>query len=100
MGKRRYPPISPSEVKAIVLALGFRHKRTQGSHEHYEREATDDLPRKIVTIDMHYDEFDDDLIKSMIAQSGYSRDKFYGATKHTARKGGVLYLAPTPRTTP
>ena len=37
-------------------------------------------------MDEHYQEFDDDLIKKMIGQSKHSRDEFYGATKHTARR--------------
>ena len=91
MGKRRYPPLTPSEVKAIVLALGFRHRRTQGAHAHYERQAIAGLPRSLVTVDEHYPEFDDDLIKKMIAQSNHTRDEFYGATKHTAKKAGVRF---------
>ena len=97
MGKRKYPPLTPSEIKAIALALGFKHRRTQGAHAHYEREAIGGFPRSIITVDEHYSEFDDDLIKMMISQSKHSRDQFYGATKQTARKAGVpLYRPPTP----
>ena len=72
MGKRKYPPLTPSEVKSIIVALGFRHKRTQGGHSHYEREAMRKFPRSIVTVDDHYPEFDDDLIKKMIGQSNHN----------------------------
>ena len=99
MGKRKYPPLTPSEVKAIAVALGFKYRRTEGAHSHYVREATGGFPRSLITIDDHYPEFDDDLIKKMIGQSKHSRDEFYGATKQTARKGGVrLYLVPRPET--
>jgi len=95
MGKRKYPPLTPNEVKAITLALGFRYRRTQGSHAHYEREAIGKYPRAVISIDEHYQQFDDDLIKNMIGQSKHTRDEFYGATKGTAKKGGVrLYTFP------
>jgi len=101
MGKRKYPPLTPSEVKSIVGALGFKFRRKDGSHAQYERLATGKYPRSIVTIDEHYSEFDDDLIKNMIRQSNHSRDEFYGATKSTARKGGVkLYQYVEPQTKP
>ena len=63
MGQRKYPPLTPSEVKAVVLSLGFKHARTHGAHAHYERQTIGKFPRSIVTVDEHYPEFDDDLIK-------------------------------------
>ena len=100
MGQRKYPPLTPSEVKSIVISLGFKYRRTQGDHAHYEREATGKYPRSIVTVDEHYPQFDDDLIKKMIGQSKHSRDEFYGATKSTARKASVpLYVVPSPEVT-
>lgn len=86
MGRRKYPPLTPSEVAAIVCALGFRFNRQEGSHAHYERAAADGLPRKIVTIDTAIATFSQELIKSMIRQSGFDREQFYGATKKTAKK--------------
>jgi predicted RNA binding protein YcfA (HicA-like mRNA interferase family) len=86
MGKRKYPPLSPSEVINIVEALGFRFKRQNGSHQHYEGFAEDLKTRKIVTVDNSVDEFWEDLIKSMIRQSGWPREKFYGATRKTSKK--------------
>ena len=78
MGKRKYLPLTPFEVKAIVVAPRFRHRRTQGAHAHYEREAGQKYPRSIVTIDEHYAEFDAGLIKSMIGQPRHTRDDTYG----------------------
>ncbi|MGO4885024.1 MAG: type II toxin-antitoxin system HicA family toxin [Bryobacteraceae bacterium] len=95
MGKRRYPPLTPSEVIAILASLGFSKVRQDGSHAHYEHEATSEHPRSIVTVDMAYPEFGDDLIKSMIRQPNRSRDVFYGATKRTARKASVPLVRPT-----
>jgi predicted RNA binding protein YcfA (HicA-like mRNA interferase family) len=86
MGKRRYPPLKPSEVMAILAALGFTLKRTKGSHHHYERTAGNPPQRRLVTVDTAVSDFSDDLIKSMIRQSGVSREEFYRATPATARK--------------
>lgn len=86
MGKRKYPPLSPNEVVAIVKALGFVFDRQVGSHAHYELKALGDQQRRVVTVDMTEDDFDEYLIKSMIRQSGETREKFYGATKGTRRK--------------
>jgi predicted RNA binding protein YcfA (HicA-like mRNA interferase family) len=86
MGKRKYPPLSPSEVTAILQALGFQLKRQRGSHQHYEGLAEDATTRAIVTVDLSVDEFWEDLMKSMVRQSGWSRERFYGATKKTGKK--------------
>ena len=39
-----------------------------------------------VTVDRHYHECDPKRIRDMIAQSGLTREEFYGSTKETARK--------------
>ena len=86
MGQRRYPPLTPDEVVSIVKALGFLFKRQEGSHAHYEKLAQDGKSRKVVTIDMAESEFWPKLLKSMISQSGHTREQFYGATPKTAKK--------------
>lgn len=91
MGKRSHPPLTPSEVEAIVLALGFQFKRQEGSHAQFERGADGVRPRSVVTIDKAEKEFDGYLLKSMIRQSNYTREEFYGATKKTARKASVKF---------
>ncbi len=100
MGQRKYPPLTPSEVAAILRSLGFALAREEGSHAHYECPAKGDLPRSIVTVDTGYREFDDSLIKSMIRQSMRTREAFYGATKRTAAKASVKFtrLATSPDT--
>jgi predicted RNA binding protein YcfA (HicA-like mRNA interferase family) len=85
MGSRKYPPLKLAEVKAIVVALGFTLKRTNGSHCHYEGIGADGL-RAVVTVDLSIPEFEDTLLKSMISQCRHDRKKFYGATKATAKK--------------
>lgn len=84
MGNRKYPPLKQSEMIAIFVALGFAKDRTS-KHPCYERDADAIRKRKVVPID-DYDEFDETLIKSMISQSGFSREEFYGSTKSTAKK--------------
>lgn len=92
MGQRKYPRLTPSEVIAILTALGFNLARQDGSHAQYESPAKGIYPRSIVTVDVACREFDDYLIRSMIAQSHRKREIFYGATKRTARKASVPAL--------
>jgi len=78
MGHRKYPPLTPRQVIANIQAHGFCFKRQDGSHAQYEKSADKTNPRKIVTVDVGKKEFSVDLIKSMIRQSGLTRDEFYG----------------------
>lgn len=86
MGKRKYPPLTPSEVVEIVKALSFTFKKQTGSHAHWERLADATKKRAVVTIDMAVSDFWEDIIKKMINQSGFSREEFYRATRKTAKK--------------
>lgn len=63
---------------------GFEKKAQRGSHEQYEGQINGTLHK--VTVDIHSSPYDYFLIKSMIEQSGMSREEFYGATKTTAKK--------------
>jgi predicted RNA binding protein YcfA (HicA-like mRNA interferase family) len=92
MGQRKYPPLKPSEVIAILKGLGFKLAREEGSHAQYECLATAEYPRSIVTVDTGYSQFDESLIKSMIRQSNRSRAMFYGATKRTAMRASVEFV--------
>ena len=92
MGQRRYPPLTQSEVVAILTILEFKKARQDGSHAQYECLKNDQHPRSIVTVDTAYREFDDKMMKSMIRQSNRSREVFYGATKRTALKAAVPFL--------
>lgn len=85
----RYPSLTPSEVESILQALGFHFKRQDGSHAQWERLAEGLRQRAIVTVDRAEKEFLDYLMKSMIRQSGFTREQFYGATKKTAKKIGI-----------
>lgn len=81
---RRYPPLSPQEVIRILLVRGFVFVRTVGSHRRYQGHVRGQV--RSVTVDMHYRQFDAKLLKRMIAQSGLTREEFYGSTKATAHK--------------
>jgi predicted RNA binding protein YcfA (HicA-like mRNA interferase family) len=96
MSRRKYAPLPPSEVVAILISLGFKLDRQKGSHAHYVCEKTGKYPRSLVTVAMSCQEFDDGLMKSMIEQSNRSRELFYGATRRTARKASVPFLKLSP----
>jgi predicted RNA binding protein YcfA (HicA-like mRNA interferase family) len=103
MGRRKYPTLTPAEVKAILVRWSFAEKNREGSHVQYEHLPDDkDDQRRIVTVDTGEKEFDDFLIKSMIRQSGLTREEFYGATKRTARRASVeaiqIQQSPEPET--
>jgi hypothetical protein len=84
MGKRSYPPLTQSEMQAILKALGFKEDRTN-KHPVWIRPADACRLRKVIPLD-DYPEFEQKLIKRMIPQTGFSRDQFYAATKGTAKK--------------
>lgn len=83
----KYPPLTPGEVREILRASGFVLVRTRGSHELWGHDGIEGKPRA-VTVDAALRDFGVDLVKSMISQSGLSRESFYGATRATARKIG------------
>ena len=96
MGARKYPPLSRSEVISILKEWGFQQKNQEGSHRQMEGRVRGE--RRVVTVDMAESAFDDFLIKSMLSQSGLTREEFYGATKKTAKRASVptLELGTTP----
>jgi predicted RNA binding protein YcfA (HicA-like mRNA interferase family) len=94
MGRRSYPPLTPSDVIDILVALGFQKRGQTGSHAQYFRAAEGSRKATLVSVDVHYKEFDDKLMHWMVNQSGFSRKEFYGATKHTARRACLPFPAP------
>ncbi len=83
---RKYPPLKRREVIEILKSLGFKFLRQESTHAHYDGLVRGN--RHLVTVDTGYSEFDGDRVKTMIAQSGVTREEFYGATGATARKIG------------
>jgi len=85
----KYPPLKLREILAILRSLGFEEKSSVGSHHKYTRRVKG--RQREVTVDHSIDDFDTFLLKSMISQSGFSREEFYCATKRTAKKIGRRY---------
>ncbi len=81
---KRYPPLTPTQVIAILLARSFVLDRTRGGHSYYTGMIRGRL--RHVTVSTHYTEFSTELIQDMIAQAGLTRDEFYGSTHDAARK--------------
>jgi predicted RNA binding protein YcfA (HicA-like mRNA interferase family) len=75
MGKK-LPLLKPREVKANLTALGFVYKRTDGSHETWERIADAKHKRAVVTVDVGKPQFGKYLMKMMIRQSTFSQEEF------------------------
>lgn len=81
---KKYPSLTPQEVIDILKARGLSKKTQSGSHAQFEGMLKSQIRK--VTVDMAEKDFGKDLIKSMIRQSGLSRDEFYCSTKKTAKK--------------
>ena len=81
---RKHPPLKLAEVREIMKFHQFDLDNTVGSHAQYV--AVIGGEKRRVTVDTGKDEFDDFLIKSMIRQSGLSREVFYGGSKSAAKK--------------
>ena len=61
MSGRRYPPLTPNEVRDILQAKGFSLDRTRGSHEQWRAIIENQL--RVVTVDSHYKILDQSLLK-------------------------------------
>jgi predicted RNA binding protein YcfA (HicA-like mRNA interferase family) len=89
MGKKM-PKLKLREVKANLTSLGFRWKRTDGSHETWERPADATRKRAIVTVDAAETQFGEFLMRSMIRQSGFSREEFCPGILKVAAKSETV----------
>ncbi|MBI5464367.1 MAG: type II toxin-antitoxin system HicA family toxin [Ignavibacteriales bacterium] len=94
----KFPPLTPQEVVAILKARGFSLNNQEGSHAQYV--GFFGGVKRRVTVDMAKVDYNDFLIKSMIRQSGMTREEFYCSTKSTARKINKKKLEFTPETAP
>ena len=79
---KKFPPLTPQQVIQILTTKKFQFDRQKGSHAQYVHP----ISGRTVTVDMKEKEFGITLMKSMIHQSGLSREEFYGATKETTKK--------------
>ncbi len=86
----KLPLQKPREVQANIKALGFKYKRTDGSHETWERVADAIITeRKVVTVDVGKEQFDQFLMLSMIRQSGFKRDEFCSGRINKSRTANI-----------
>lgn len=83
---KKYPRLTPKEAIDCLKTLGFIFARQKGAHRFYK-----DQSGHLVNVPMNWDLIDDTGIKSIIRQSGRSREEFYGATKDSARKLGIEF---------
>ena len=92
MGFRMYPPLTTGEIQEVLRARGFRIRNTNSSHQQWGISATNYTPAYLVTVDTNYAQPCEKLLKTMIRQSGLSREQFYGSAKGSARKASVPFL--------
>lgn len=81
---KKYPQLTDKEVVSNLKALGFGYSHSKGGHDFYK--ASHSGRNWTVTVDPNNSPFDDFLLRSMISQSGFTREQFYGATARTAKK--------------
>lgn len=85
---RKYPPLKPREIEEILIKRGFVFSHWRGSHKYFAGEWAGS--KRLVTVDFHYEVTNDPrLIKSIIRQSGMTREEFYGSIDSTAKKIGL-----------
>lgn len=85
MARKKYPPLTRQEVIDILHARGFTLKR-RGKHDTYAGNWGD-RPRIVQVPGTDLD--DEKLIRTIIWQSGMTREDFYASTPRTARKIGL-----------
>ena len=95
MGRRAYPPLTPSDVIDILVALGFTKRGQTGSHAQYFRPAEGKRIAALVSVDVHYKEFDHDLMHSMVRQSQFSAKSSTGP-QNTLQEGLQYHIWPQP----
>lgn len=79
----RFKPYPCRKVKSALKTLGFTEDKKKGtSHRQFRRIVTDDSGKSHlykVTFDCHKGEISAINLKSMVKQSGYSKEQFFKA---------------------
>ncbi len=75
MGRKKWRPLKVRDIRKVLKAHNFTKKSQEGSHEQWEGYVNG--LRRMVTVPDYQEIGDKDLIKSIIDQSGLSRDLFY-----------------------
>lgn len=86
MGNRKYPPLTPKEIEAILIARGFKLHTKNGDHKYYTRVVKG--KKRVAQVDMGNPGYNDRLIKLVILQCGMTREEFYCSIKSTSKKIG------------
>ncbi|MFN8435076.1 MAG: hypothetical protein U0V18_13705 [Anaerolineales bacterium] len=84
MGQRKYPPLTPEEIVAILIARGFILHHTRGDHRFYYMIVRGE--KRIMQVDMGNPAYTDNWLKLVIKETGMSREDFYCSTTSTAKK--------------
>ena len=87
MGNRKYPPLTPKEIEAILIARGFNLHHKNGDHKYYTRIVKG--KKRVAQIDMGNSIYTDQFIKLILRQCGMTREEFYCSIKSTSRKIGM-----------
>lgn len=84
MGPRFFPPLEARDVRQILRNRNFAKVRQESSHETWEGTVRGE--RRLVTVDENCAPFCGDILRTMIRQSGLTREEFYGSSKRAAKK--------------
>jgi predicted RNA binding protein YcfA (HicA-like mRNA interferase family) len=84
MGQRKYPPLTPGEIKEILVARGFNFHHSKGDHNYYVHDVRG--RKHIAQVDSKCPIYDDTLIKMVLKETGLTREQFYCSTNSTAKK--------------
>jgi len=84
MGQRKYPPLTPDEIVAILLARGFIFHKSKGDHRFYIHTVR--ANKAIAQIDMGNPLYSEKWLKLLIHETGMTREQFYCSTKSAAKK--------------
>jgi len=84
MGQRKYPPLTPEEIVAILIARGFTFQNSKGDHNYYFHIVKN--KKRIVQVDMGNPQYENKWVKLVIDETGMTRKQFYCSTKGTAKK--------------
>lgn len=83
---KQWPPLTADEIGACLKKLGFHRDHDQSSHQIWVNDAT----HQVVPIDTKWKPCSSAMLKHVVEQQlRMTRERFYGATKTTAKKIGV-----------
>jgi hypothetical protein len=84
MGKRKYLPLTPDELRRVLKALNFTLKRTESSHEQWE--GTSKGMRRVSTVQCIKGEYSVERMKRVIENLGLTPEEFYQADSKISKR--------------